>query len=325
MKSNKVIHMGLIGLGQISDVQMKALKKVDNLELSAVCDIDTEKFYKAPGRIPYYSIPHQFFNHTPMDAVLISVPPDRHLSTAIQALEAGHHILLEKPLVTSEKELIELTKKETESDYKVHSALHAAFGVEVEWFSKRFPNELPEDSGKLLNFHSSLNDAYVLNNSLPAHAISLGGSWIDSAINSLSILDRVLHFDEVNIEESSRVSLPQFKCREIQGSALLSYLSAYTDKSFGTIETNWTEGVKQKTTTFFFENGTWILDHSGQAVSFRDSEGNKKRYADYSGKEERLIRHYVGVLDHFSENIISGRSNFENSRRLHEVMLSFYS
>lgn len=75
--------MGLIGLGQISDVQMKALKKVDNLELSAVCDIDTEKFYKAPGRIPYYSIPHQFFNHTPMDAVLISVPPDRHLSTAI--------------------------------------------------------------------------------------------------------------------------------------------------------------------------------------------------------------------------------------------------
>lgn len=31
MKSNKVIHMGLIGLGQISDVQMKALKKLTTL------------------------------------------------------------------------------------------------------------------------------------------------------------------------------------------------------------------------------------------------------------------------------------------------------
>ena len=97
-KADKV-RLGIIGCGNISNCHVKNVTngKVPNCEITAVCDVNAH----AMQRFDAYE---QFTDHKALmasglvDAILVCTPHYQHIPIAIDAIEAGVHVLVEKPL-----------------------------------------------------------------------------------------------------------------------------------------------------------------------------------------------------------------------------------
>ena len=95
-----VLGVGVIGCGMISVNHFKALKQVGNARLTAVCDIDPRALEKAAREqdVRGYADYHDLLRDENVDVVHICTPHYLHAPMAIDALNAGKHVLCEKPM-----------------------------------------------------------------------------------------------------------------------------------------------------------------------------------------------------------------------------------
>lgn len=93
------IRLGIIGFGGMGQAHAKNLLagKITRCELVAACDAVTANLEKFP-QIRGFATPEELFAAKCVDAVLIATPHFAHTSLGIAALEAGLHVLVEKPI-----------------------------------------------------------------------------------------------------------------------------------------------------------------------------------------------------------------------------------
>jgi UDP-N-acetyl-2-amino-2-deoxyglucuronate dehydrogenase len=95
------LKFGLLGCGRIAPRHADVLsKEVPGAELAAVCDIVPQKaepFGKKYG-VPHYSDPEKFLKHPGLEVVNVLTPTGLHAETAILAIRAGKHVVVEKPM-----------------------------------------------------------------------------------------------------------------------------------------------------------------------------------------------------------------------------------
>lgn len=101
---SKIKQTAVIGCGLISKNHLKAMKNVTTAEVAAVCDIDREKAEKTAaeyGIAKVYDDYRQILQDESIDAVHICTPHYLHSQMAIDSLNAGKHVLCEKPMALS--------------------------------------------------------------------------------------------------------------------------------------------------------------------------------------------------------------------------------
>ena len=103
------VRMGVIGLGGISYSHIPTYLRDKRVKLEAVCDIDKSWLdYRKKelgvdlGTTDFYDI----INNKNIDAVSICLPTAYHKEATIAALEAGKHVLCEKPMSVNAIEAI---------------------------------------------------------------------------------------------------------------------------------------------------------------------------------------------------------------------------
>ena len=97
----KKVRIGVIGVGSIGTVHTKAYAKVPDAEVVAMCDIlpDRLKAKAAEfGIAKTYTDYKKLLADKQIDAVSVCVPNNMHAPIAIAALNAGKHVMLEKPM-----------------------------------------------------------------------------------------------------------------------------------------------------------------------------------------------------------------------------------
>ena len=96
------LRVGLLGLGAIAQVvHLPVLHSLEGVTLTGVCDVDHSKATAIASRfgIPrVYRTDDEVFNDPEVDAVIICTPSYLHHTQVTAALEAGKHVLVEKPL-----------------------------------------------------------------------------------------------------------------------------------------------------------------------------------------------------------------------------------
>jgi predicted dehydrogenase len=93
------LRLGIIGLGNMGQVHARALAtgKISRCRLMAVCDPDSRLLGNySPAR--GFLSSSELIRSGEVDAVLIATPHYSHTPIGIEALEAGLHVLVEKPL-----------------------------------------------------------------------------------------------------------------------------------------------------------------------------------------------------------------------------------
>ncbi len=106
------VKIGLVGAGSIGNVHLSAYKKLTNVELTAICDINEDVLNATADRFDiqnrYTDIDAMLQAHPELDAVDVCVWNNNHAICTIKALDAGKNVLCEKPMAYNAKQADEM-------------------------------------------------------------------------------------------------------------------------------------------------------------------------------------------------------------------------
>lgn len=107
------MRVALIGAGQIARQHLSCLKTLPGVQIAGVCDLSPAV---AESMAERYGVPAWFTNHAAMlaevkaDVVHVTTPPTSHFRLAMDALQAGAHVVVEKPATATLAELEHLVR-----------------------------------------------------------------------------------------------------------------------------------------------------------------------------------------------------------------------
>ena len=121
--AGRKIRIGFIGCGWIAESHIKSLLKQPDVEIVAGCDLIPGKAAKFFEKNGVEGVKTDYADHKEMladkslklDAVTICTYNRQHAGPAIEALNAGLHVLLEKPFTVTTEEAVEVMRAEKKS------------------------------------------------------------------------------------------------------------------------------------------------------------------------------------------------------------------
>ncbi|MEE2939528.1 MAG: Gfo/Idh/MocA family oxidoreductase [Planctomycetota bacterium] len=152
------LGIGIVGLGFMGQTHLGAYQRADEAgfgnKLVAVCDADPERRAgKAaaagnfdtdasedlfdPAEVKGYEDPAELFADPAVDVVSICTPTDSHVDLAIAALEAGKHVLVEKPVAVTAAEVRRLAEVDARTDALCMPAMCMRFWPAWAWLAER--------------------------------------------------------------------------------------------------------------------------------------------------------------------------------------------
>jgi predicted dehydrogenase len=124
------LRIGVVGAGGIArESHLPVLKNLRDVEVAAICDqrlsMATEQASKF-GISSIFADMSEMLTKEKLDVVDICTPPQTHAPLAIEAMEAGCNVLVEKPLASSVKDserMLEVSKRNSVKLCVVHQNL----------------------------------------------------------------------------------------------------------------------------------------------------------------------------------------------------------
>jgi predicted dehydrogenase len=116
----KKLKIGIVGCGGIANGKhLPSLKKLENIEMVAFCDIIEEKAKEAADQFgtegaKVYTDYKELLKDKSIDVVHVLTPNKSHSFITVDALEAGKHVMCEKPMAKTAaeaKKMVETAKK----------------------------------------------------------------------------------------------------------------------------------------------------------------------------------------------------------------------
>ena len=113
-----MIRVGLIGVGHWGPNVARSMEQNGNAEVKWICDLNVAALERMAQRQPNARMTQDvadLLGDAELDAIAISTPVPTHFSLAKAALEAGKHVLVEKPLTATSdegRELIRIAESE---------------------------------------------------------------------------------------------------------------------------------------------------------------------------------------------------------------------
>lgn len=254
------LRVGLIGAGKMGAFHMESWERIDCARLVAVADPDERAARRHIARRPieWFADHRLLLERAHIDAVCICAPSESHAALALDAIAAGLHVLVEKPIATA-----------LEDGLRMASAARLAGVKLMVGHVERFNPAV----GKL----AELIAAGRIGRVFRAHATRVGplparirdtGVAIDLATHDLDIMQFVLGLDITSIyAQGSRCLHPT---QEDMIACLLRFGEA---GPWGLLDVNWLTPEKRRELTLIGEGGMLCASYLTQDVWFTESTG----------------------------------------------------
>jgi predicted dehydrogenase len=102
--SSLTVRLALTGLGYWGPNLLRAAADLEDVEVTTLCDLDPLRLSRQGRRYPYADLTRRFedvLEDESIDGVLIATPIATHRRLVEQALQAGKHVLVEKPMAST--------------------------------------------------------------------------------------------------------------------------------------------------------------------------------------------------------------------------------
>ncbi|HID06283.1 MAG TPA: Gfo/Idh/MocA family oxidoreductase, partial [Armatimonadetes bacterium] len=129
------VRVGIIGCGGISGAHFRTYTAIPDVEIVACADVIEER---ARQRAREFNVPHIFTDYRKLlrmdeiDAVSICTPHTLHAPIAIAALNAGKHVLCEKPMATTAKDAARMVRAARRNGKILQIGIHTRFSAIVQ-------------------------------------------------------------------------------------------------------------------------------------------------------------------------------------------------
>lgn len=101
--TDMALRIAVVGLAGVGGTHVARFERMEQFELAAVCDIDTDVLERVAADVSAqaYSSAKEMFEKHDLDAVSLCTPPKSHLLLTQLAARGGVHVLCEKPMATT--------------------------------------------------------------------------------------------------------------------------------------------------------------------------------------------------------------------------------
>ena len=328
----------LIGCGRISPNHVMAAKNND-LDIVAVCDIVREnaedkilKFDLDANKVRVYEDYHELLEKEKPELVAIATESGKHAAIAIDCINAGCHVIIEKPIALSIADADAIIKAGKEKGVLVCANHQNRFNKSIQEIRKAIEKNR---FGKLLygtaHIRWARNHEYYDRASWRGTWEQDGGALMNQCIHDIDLL-RWMMGDEIDTVYgmTDRLIHPYIEAEDL-GLAVIKFKNG----SYGTIEgtTNVYPKNLEETLYIFGEKGT--VKAGGEAVNIIEDW----KFSDYFGDEEivkkecsenppnvygfghtKLYKNIINAIEGKEELLVDG----EAGKRALELVLAIY-
>lgn len=145
-KDDRLLRVGVLGCGPIAQfAHFDACRKARNAELYAICDLADDLRERMAivhqPRVAYRDYDTMLADEQ-LEAVIIAIADQFHVDAAIKALDAGKHVLVEKPLGTDVDTCLRLKEHAAKSWVTVQIGNNRRFDPGISFAREFVQNEL---------------------------------------------------------------------------------------------------------------------------------------------------------------------------------------
>ena len=185
-------RVGVVGAGYWGPNLIRNLAELPGSPLAAVADANPARLDYIRARYPavaLYDAGATLFNAPGIDAVVIATPAETHYALAREALLAGKHVFVEKPLATSGAQCLELARIAHDRGLTLMAGHTFVHNDALRWTKQQLDAGTLGDVHYLysrrLNLGQIRQDINVVWNLAP-HDISIMGFLLDARPNRVS-------------------------------------------------------------------------------------------------------------------------------------------
>lgn len=247
-----MIGIAVIGYGYWGPNLVRNIAELPNARLVSVCDLKMDRLQSVKARYPFVDITDDFeevLRDPRVDAVAIATPVFAHFKLAMQAMMAGKHVFVEKPMASNVDEARRMVEEAQRRRLVLavdHTFVHTG--------AVRKMREIVEDGLGDVYYYDSVR----VNLGLFQHDVSV--IW-DLAVHDLSIMDYVLPEKPVAVSATGMSHV----AGEPENIAYLTLF--FESKLIAHIHVNWLAPVKVRRT---------LIGGSKKMIVYDDLEPSEK-------------------------------------------------
>jgi predicted dehydrogenase len=248
-----MIGIGVIGYGYWGPNLVRNFAEEPGAQMKMVSDLQPERLSRARTRYPGITTTtdhRELIANPDVDAVVIATPVSTHFELAMQALQAGKHVLVEKPLTSTAEQCMRLIEEAVKRQRLLmvdHTFVYTS--------AVRKIKELVDDGrlGQLYYY-----DSVRINLGLFQHDVNV--LW-DLAVHDLSIMNYVLGTQPIAVAATGMAHVPG-KLEDV------AYLTCFFDHNLiAHFHVNWLAPVKMRRT---------LIGGDRQMIVYDDLEPSEK-------------------------------------------------
>lgn len=299
------MKVALVGVGGMGNVHFNIYKgMMDEIEFAAVCDIRLERIKSIVGDLPiklYTDIDEMLAAEKP-DYVDICTPTYLHVEQAIKAMEAGAHVLSEKPMSLNAEEADKLLEAIKRTGKRYMTAQVVRFMNAYVYLRGTIEGK---KHGKLESLHMTRIsqtprwswDNWFLDEKRSGHVI------MDLMIHDIDFMQSVLG------EPKDIVGVYHPMTDNLTNYAVANYIY---DGCSATLETGWYNYDRFRFDVGFraiFENGSLIFKDGKLTENGEEIDLNNTEKIGETGMNISNVDGYAGEIKYFLDCIRSGEDN----------------
>ena len=127
------LRVGLVSCGEIAAKHQQAIEPLDNVRIVAGMDVVRAAAKDMGERCgcPYFTNYEDLLALDEVEAVLISTPHNLHAPLTIRAAKAGKHVMVEKPIATTEKDATAMIRACKKHRVKLKTIFPSRYAAQV--------------------------------------------------------------------------------------------------------------------------------------------------------------------------------------------------
>ncbi len=286
------LGVAVIGTGFWGKSQARVFHELPNANLVAVCDVNRQAAETVAEKFnaESYTDVDRLLSRRDVEAVTVCTPTITHRDVASKAIEAGKHVLVEKPMTNTVKEAKELIGLAEKHGVKLLPGHIERFNPGV----SRLKSQIEQGRvGKVI---------LLLARRVTRWPERIGDVGVirDTAIHDIDVMRYILN-DEVEAVYARAGSLKHKL--EDYAEIMLHFRKGET----GFIDANWLTPRKIRTLIVTGSEATITLDYLTQEMSIEDSQRVEKPSTGWSEPLKNELNHFVeSILETHPSSVTAG-------------------
>jgi len=327
---------GIIGAGIMGGAVGRVLKNIPGVEVKAICDPAAER-REALGRelgvAALYANHKDMLDKEKLEAVAVATPDGFHREPAVDALRAGCHVFVEKPMATSQADAEEMYRAVRETGRKLQ------VNFNHRWLSPYHKVREMIEAGRLgrpqIGFARKNNPISVPTQMIKSWSAKSTPAWFLSC-HDIDLM--TWWFDADPVEAYAKGVKRVLVEKGFDTYDGIQSLVSYEGGKFATFEASW---IYPNTSPYmpdsFMESigtaGSLHLDRKAEAIDALLQEKfdcprtflNYKVFEEWQGAFPSAVRAFVYAIEHDTEPHVSARDGVRSTAVLDAIHRSLAS